>query len=225
MKQLTLLANKNGTDKGTIFREGHGYSEIYEDYIKGFIGKHPKILEIGIENGGSLRMWNDYFAGDCEIYAIDIVPEKRMYETQNTHIFIQDQSSKTDWENFKSQFPNNGEEFFDIIVEDGSHFPQHQIITLFELCNCVKKHEGIYVAEDLHTNILDGKESKFYLEGIDLSQTPLFSLMFHMNSPFLTEYENEYLLDKIKDITTYSMYRNKNGCFKDRSITSIINFK
>ena len=53
MKQLTLLANKYGTDKGTMFRECHGYTEIYEDYIKKFIGKRPRILEIGIEDGNS----------------------------------------------------------------------------------------------------------------------------------------------------------------------------
>ena len=80
MKHLTLIANKNCTDKGTSYREAHGFTEIYEDYIKKFIGKHPRILEIGIENGGSLKMWNDYFLGDCEIYAIDILPEKKMFE-------------------------------------------------------------------------------------------------------------------------------------------------
>lgn len=221
MKQLTLIANKNGTDKGTEFRECHGYTEIYEDYIKKFVGKHPKILEIGVENGGSLRMWNDYFVGDCEIYAIDIDSYKKQYETENTNIFIMDQSSRSDWENFKSQFPNNGENFFDIIIDDGSHLISHQMITIFELCDALKKDNGIYILEDLHTSITpDGG----YFEGREFKDTSLFSLVFKENSPFLTNEENEILFSKIKDFILYS-YHNENGDFKKSSMTSIITFK
>lgn len=221
MKQLTLIANKNGTDKGTEFRECHGYTEIYEDYIKKFVGKHPRILEIGVENGGSLRMWNDYFVGDCEIYAIDIDSYKKQYETENTNIFIMDQSSRNDWENFKSQFPNNGENFFDIIIDDGSHLISHQMITIFELCDALKKDNGIYILEDLHTSI---KPDGGYFEGGEFKDTSLFSLVFKENSPFLTNEENEILFSKIKDFILYS-YHNENGDFKKSSMTSIITFK
>ena len=221
MRQLTLLANKYGTDKGTVFREQHGYTEIYEDFLKQYIGKHPRILEIGVENGDSLKMWNDFFVGDCEIYAIDIEPEKIKYQTNNTHIFIFDQSSRIDWEAFKSKLENNGENFFDIIIEDGSHMPEHQIITLYELSNSVKKDNGIYILEDLHTNI----EKKWYfLNGIEMSDTPLFSLIFFEKSKFLTDEENEYLYSKIKNINIYSL-DNEFSQFKNRSITGIINFK
>lgn len=221
MKQLTLIANKYGTDKGTCFRECHGYTEIYEDYIKKFVGKHPRILEIGIENGGSLKTWNDYFVGDCEIYAIDILPQLKMFEGDNTHIFIQDQGSRIDWEKFKSQFPNNCKDFFDIVVEDGSHYPVHQMITLFELCDCVKKNDGIYILEDLHSNI---KKDSYFLNDISFTDTALFSLMFKENSPFLNSEENELMFDKLKDIVLYSTYNDK-GDFKKSSITSIITFR
>ena len=221
MKQLTLIANKNGTDKGTQFRECHGYTEIYEDYIKKYVGKHPKILEIGIENGGSLRMWNDYFAGDCEIYAIDILSEKKQYETENTHIFIMDQSSREDWKNFKSQFPNNGKDFFDIIIDDGSHVIPHQIVTLSELCDSVEKNDGIYILEDLHTNVCHDER---YLCGGTFTDTPLFTLAFKEYNSFLTNEENEFLFSKLKDFIFYSFHNDK-GDFKNSSMTSILTFK
>ena len=221
MRQLTLLANKYGTDKGTMFRECHGYTEIYEDYIKKFIGKHPRILEIGIEDGNSLKMWNDFFVGDCEIYAIDIVEDKKIYETENTHIFIQDQGSRTDWEKFKSQFENNCKEFFDIVIEDGSHYPIHQMITLFELCDCVKKGDGIYIMEDLHSNI---DRYSYFLNNVNNTETPLFSLSFLEYSPFLDSDENEHLFNNLNDFTLFSHHNNK-GEFKERSITAIINFR
>lgn len=221
MKQLTLIANKNVTDKGTSFRECHGFTEIYEDYIKNFIGKHPRILEIGIENGGSLKMWNDYFAGDCEIYAIDILPEKKEYETENTHIFIQDQGSREDWENFKAKVGGGCKDFFDIILDDGSHYPEHQMVTLYELCDCAKKENGIYILEDLHTNI--SKDTHFLCD-INYEDTPLFSLVFKEHNKFLTNTENDFLFSKIKDVNVYSRHNYRNG-IKNRSITSIITFK
>lgn len=221
MKHLTLIANKNCTDKGTSYREAHGFTEIYEDYIKKFIGKHPRILEIGIENGGSLKMWNDYFLGDCEIYAIDILPEKKMFETENTHIFIQDQSLREDWENFKAQVGCGCKDFFDIILDDGSHFPEHQMITLYELCDCVKKDGGIYILEDLHSNI---SKDVFFLDGRSYEDTPLFSLVFKEYSPFLSEPENAFLFSKLNDVYLYS-FHNYKGSIKNRSVTSIINFK
>lgn len=219
MNALTLVANQNKTDKGTIFGECHSFTEIYEKYINKYMGKSPKILEIGVDQGSSLKMWNEYFHGNCEIYAIDIIEGKKQFETDNTHIYILDQSSREMWKTFKNSFENNCKEYFDIIIDDGSHIAEHQIITLSELSNCVKK-DGIYILEDLHCNIVD---LDCYNKNTDFKDRPLFSLMFKEKNKFLSDKENDFLMQKLKNITIYSL-DNPNGGFKNRSITSIINF-
>ena len=50
----------------------HHYFEIYENHFSRFIGKNPTVLEIGVQNGGSLEMWNYFFDGECKIFGIDI---------------------------------------------------------------------------------------------------------------------------------------------------------
>ena len=80
MERLTELFNKHWSDKGTIRDEGHGYGEIYDEIFRKYIGKNPKILEIGIQKGGCVRAISEFFNGECEIYGIDIDNKCKLVE-------------------------------------------------------------------------------------------------------------------------------------------------
>ena len=41
---------------------------------------------------------------------------------------------------------------FDVILDDGSHVPEHQILTINKLWKLVKPFPGIYIIEDLQTS-------------------------------------------------------------------------
>jgi hypothetical protein len=212
MNRLTEIANKQGTDKGTDFREGHSYTEFYEKHFSKYIGKHPKILEIGVDCGASLRMLNDYFDGDCEIYGIDIF-DKSMYNTENTYTYIVDQGDRDQLYNFKMLANTK----FDIIIDDGSHFVNHQWVSLSCLHDLVSEG-GIYVLEDLHMNFVSP-----YNQEDELS-TPLHCLPFRRETYHLTEDENKNLMDAIDTVTIWC-YHNLKGEYNNQSITSIITFK
>ena len=47
------------------------YFEIYERYFNDFRSKEPRFLEIGVQYGGSLKMWHEYFENGS-IFGIDI---------------------------------------------------------------------------------------------------------------------------------------------------------
>jgi hypothetical protein len=66
MKRLTELGKKYGTDKATH----HTFTDIYDGYFAKF--KNPNILEIGVDNGASLKMYNDYYGGFCNIVGLDL---------------------------------------------------------------------------------------------------------------------------------------------------------
>jgi len=142
------------------------YFPLYEKWFEKFVGKSPKILEIGVYGGGSLEMWSKWFGPGTQVYGVDINKKCRKYNDKdnNINVIIGDQSSEKFW---KEAFENIKD--FDIIIDDGSHESPHQIQTLISTYNLLKDG-GIYWCEDTHTsyypNRLDGgyKNPKSFIE-------------------------------------------------------------
>lgn len=126
----------------------HHYFKVYDRHFAKFVGKKPKVLEIGVSFGGSIEMWDDYFGEGCEIYGVDIDPKcKELFnDKDNVTIFIGDQSDKNFWQEIKSQVS-----YFDIIIDDGGHTMKQQI-TSFECLFDYVSEDGVYLVEDVHTS-------------------------------------------------------------------------
>ena len=122
------------------------YFPIYEKHFSRFVGKPVKVLEIGIENGGSLLMWNDYFGKDSEIVGIDINPKCAELELKGFRVYIGDQASESFLTDVVEQ-----ELSFDIIIDDGGHYPFQQVASFKKLYPFLSEN-GIYLCEDLGTN-------------------------------------------------------------------------
>ena len=94
---------------------GHTYGKSYQDIFDNF-NKDAEInfMEIGIQRGGSVMAWREYFP-NANIYGIDIInvilPEYKRDDV--TYIFkdINDSSVKEELKDVE----------FDIIIDDGSH--------------------------------------------------------------------------------------------------------
>lgn len=138
---LDKLALEHGTDKSSI---NHNYAVKYESYFNHIKNDDLKILEIGVLLGNSLKMWEEFFP-NAEIYAIDLDPQCEKYETKRTTVLIGDQSDLNFLESVCKEVT------FDIIIDDGSHIPKHQIAS-FEYLFKKLKPGGIYVIEDIHTS-------------------------------------------------------------------------
>jgi hypothetical protein len=130
-------------------REGPGvwkwrhYFEIYDRHFRKFRGKPVNILEIGIYSGGSLEMWREYFGPLCRIYGVDIEPACKSYENEFVKVFIGDQANRTFWESFRSEVGG-----IDILIDDGGHEPEQQIVTLEEMLPFMRPG-GVYLCEDV----------------------------------------------------------------------------
>lgn len=122
------------------------YFDIYDFWFKKSKNKPIVILEIGVYQGGSLKMWRDYFGEEAKIFAIDINPLCKQFETENTKIFIGSQEDKEFLKYVKTQVPK-----FDILIDDGGHTMQQQIVSFEELYDHIKD-DGLYLCEDLHTS-------------------------------------------------------------------------
>jgi cephalosporin hydroxylase len=132
---------------GRKLRKYSNYIELYEQILSNFRGTRPKILEIGVQHGGSLRMWQEYFAGKVEIFGVDILPECKKFEEANIHILIGDQSDDKFIEEISKNIGS-----VDVIIDDGSHIPSHQIAAFEKLFYNNLLPGGYYIVEDCHTS-------------------------------------------------------------------------
>jgi hypothetical protein len=129
---------------------GHGvwkwnhYFDIYHRYFKKFVGQKVSVLEIGIYSGGSLDMWRNYFGAGCEVYGIDVQEACKVYASDGKRIFIGDQADREFWLQFREQVPS-----LDIVIDDGGHRPEQQIVTLEETLAYLRPG-GVYMCEDIH---------------------------------------------------------------------------
>lgn len=122
------------------------YFEVYEKYFSEYKGTPVNILEIGISHGGSLQMWRKYFGEDANIFAVDVNPECKRFEEGKTRIFIGSQEDEQFLTTLKGQLPP-----LDILLDDGGHTMNQQLVT-FEYLFSLVKDGGIYMVEDTHTS-------------------------------------------------------------------------
>ena len=139
----------NSFIKSKYFSNKHmNYFDVYDHLLNSYIGKQFTFVEVGILNGGSLTMWRDYFGSKARIIGIDLNPEVKKFEKDGFEIFIGDQSDKNFWKYFFKTVGN-----VDIILDDGGHTNEQQIVTLNE---CVKNinDSGMLLVEDTHASYM-----------------------------------------------------------------------
>jgi 23S rRNA U2552 (ribose-2'-O)-methylase RlmE/FtsJ len=151
---MTTATDPEGT-RSYFLAANHGryahkfsnYFDVYDAHLARFREKSPRILEIGVQHGGSLLLWDAYFEESAKIVGIDILPECKKFESESVRIYIGDQSD----ENFlRSIVEESGQ--FDIIIDDGSHIPRHQIKSFEYLFYNGLKNGGVYICEDCHSS-------------------------------------------------------------------------
>jgi hypothetical protein len=140
--RLDAIGLETGTDKSSVH---HNYLVFYERFFEPLRQAPIKMLEVGVFQGASLKMWERYFP-NASIVGADINRDAQRFVTERTSIEIVDQSNLQDLVDLGMKHGP-----FDIIIEDGSHLWEHQITTLRTLFPFLKQG-GYYVAEDLQTN-------------------------------------------------------------------------
>lgn len=140
---LTLVeiqeANNFTTDKGNL----HSYLEYYDTIFNSYQNRDINLLEIGVDKGGSLLLWNKYFTPDSNIYGMDVYlhhVQPALEQLSNIIVIHKNMYYLND--NFLRPIK------FDIVIDDGSHtlIDQQKSYEVFK--NKLTKG-GIFVIEDL----------------------------------------------------------------------------
>ena len=133
------------------------YFQVYEEMFNKYVGKKITFVEVGVLQGGSLFMWREYFGKDARIIGIDLHPNAKELEKHGFEIYIGSQSDKNFWRNFYTKVGK-----IDILLDDGGHVNDQQIVTLSESVNNIND-DGIIMTEDVHTSYFKkfGNPSKY----------------------------------------------------------------
>ena len=123
---LDQIADNSRTDKNTL----HSYLPLYQKLLNKKKYTSKNILEIGIFNGGSIKLWNDYFI-NATIYIL--------YTSSNAY--------NEDY--FNINFLNKNIKF-DFMLDDGPHTLESmkQFIKLYSQIMC---DDGILIIEDVQS--------------------------------------------------------------------------
>lgn len=140
---LDTIAIKYKCDKSSRF---HNYCVKYDKILASNRENFKCILEIGVAQGQSIRMWEEYFP-NAIIHGADISPASKICETYSNRIkfHLLDQRSLVQLKNMEQYSP------FDLIIDDGNHFWMEQILTFNTLFTYLKSG-GIYIVEDTTTS-------------------------------------------------------------------------
>jgi len=140
MNKMYELGSKYGTDKVTL----HKYHEIFPTYIDKFYDQSGGMIEIGLAPRRgivSLDLWLDLFP-NMHIYGLDKGTPNEFSERYT--ILECDQSKENQISNCIDQVKHK----IYFINDDGSHIPEHQLLTFNKLFPLLEVG-GIYIIEDI----------------------------------------------------------------------------
>lgn len=178
---LDVIANEEGSDKGTVAPKGfpaHNYTDVYAAYMAPLRDEPITLLEVGLgvdgpnwhaqiaqgrnaQGGASLRMWYRYLPR-ARLFGLDINPAGFL-DNDRIRTGVVDQGDPDQITGFLAQA---GIERLDVIIDDGSHRPDHQQTALGTLFPYLAPG-GLYFIEDLMANGRDdGMRNQFSCEDV-----------------------------------------------------------
>ena len=204
-KSLDELFYYYGSDKANIFKhtnkKGHGFSSFYTSYIKSLKSKKINILEIGSFAGASAAAFVKYFPYS-NIYCFDVNISNFIYSSQKIHVQGLNINNEKKLNEIleKLNFENNLD-YFDVIIDDGSHNLSDILIGLKLLFKYVKK-DGFYIIEDF-------KHPNYYNYNKNVNDVLVDELLNGikekklLNSKILSEVDQLYLHNNVRQIYTH----------------------
>ena len=141
---LISLVNNSKTDKNTR----HSYLPLYEQLLIDKKETALNVLEIGIDRGGSIKLWSDFFT-NAIIYGLDIMPNHKVWQNiknkDNIILYTSTDAYNVDFFNLHFLYQNVT---FDVMLDDGPHTLEsmQQFIKLYSQ---VMADDGILIIEDV----------------------------------------------------------------------------
>jgi hypothetical protein len=132
---------------GKVSDKWESYLSHYDGLFAVYRDQDVSLLEIGIQNGGSLDTYFEYFKNAKILIGCDINTNcnKLQYQNDKVKVVVGDANSDVTFKEIQ-QLESN----FNIVIDDGSHVSM-DIINSFIRYFPMVSPGGVYVIEDTHT--------------------------------------------------------------------------
>ena len=172
LTQLCAEHTRKVSDKWSL------YLSEYERILATYRDKPVCFLEIGIQNGGSLEIWSEYFHHARKLVGCDINPDcgRLSFEDPRIAIVVGDANSDP-----VQKAILDHAQTYDVIVDDGSH-RSSDIVKSFVRYFPHLADGGVFVAEDLHCSYWKDFEGGLF--------DPFSSLTFFKHLADVVNYEH-----------------------------------
>jgi cephalosporin hydroxylase len=143
---LYNIINSDKTDKNTV----HSYLDLYQQLFSNKQFSAKNILEIGIDRGGSIKLWSDFFI-NATIYGLDTMNIDSVWEEIiNIHnIKLYTSYDAYDPNLFNDVFLRSNIKF-DVLLDDGPHTLESMILFI-KLYSQIMTDDGILIIEDVQS--------------------------------------------------------------------------
>lgn len=125
------------------------YADHYESHLPQ-PGRNVRMLEIGVQSGGSARSWKQYYGANLYYVGLDINPATRRSQSEKENMFVEI-GSQMNASRLHEVCALHGP--FDVVIDDGGHAARMitaSLQAIFPHEGCMTTN-GVYVVEDACT--------------------------------------------------------------------------
>ena len=143
---MDSLKTLHENHQGKVSDKWTRYLEDYDPILTPYRNQTINLLEIGVQNGGSLEVWSKYFPEATHIIGCDINEKCQdlHYDDPRIQVIIGDAGTDATKQQILAIVPT-----FDIIIDDGSH-TSGDIVRNFAHYFDRLNDNGTFIIEDLH---------------------------------------------------------------------------
>jgi hypothetical protein len=144
---IRQLAQRYNTDKAQLV----DYLDHYDAHFGHLRDQDIRLLELGVNAGGSLQLWRDYFHR-ATIVGLDINPVEIDDQSGRIKLYTGKQQDEALLDRIGTESAPDG---FDIIIDDCAHIGVLARASFWHLFEHHLKSGGVYVIEDWGTGYWD----------------------------------------------------------------------
>ena len=147
---VELVGCSAATQSGSDKLDWHSYIPVYEHVLAPIRHSAENVLEIGIQGGGSIVLWERYFS-KARVVGVDITGDgvltsrtKELLGDRSTLLWNTDAYTGGALQTLSTQAPGG----FDLIVDDGPHTIESQVYCAAQYPSLLK-NGGLLIIEDI----------------------------------------------------------------------------
>jgi len=143
---LEQIVDNSITDKNTV----HSYLPLYQQLLISKKETAKNVLEIGIYQGGSIKLWSDFFT-NATVYGLDIMDINNVYKgiKNKKNIILHTSTDAYNNDFFINNFLNKNIKC-DFLLDDGPHSLE-SMKQFIKLYSQIMTDDGILIIEDVQS--------------------------------------------------------------------------